>query len=448
MLKTSISKLVFVFLLASGNFLLAINEHEQSVELNIARNFIENLKRHNYEEAWEMCDKIVQSKISEEQIEQIWEGILDQYGDFSRIKTTTINPYQGMTKTDNLLQFRRGNLNARITIDTSHKIAGFFFSLASASEFKEPDYTNRNDFDEIDIKFGLEEWELQGKLCIPSGKGPFPAVVLVHGSGPHDMDETVGSNKPFRDIAWGLATRGVVVLRYDKRTYEYNDEFAEGDIETTLYNETIQDAVEAAKFLSKQNKVNKNSIFILGHSLGAMSLPLIAELDKISKGYIGLATSARTLDKLIESQYTYILNLDGILTEDEKNELDDMNKKLEYLRGSEFNKNSPADSLPLNIPANYWTEMLEYDIPGSFKRMSRPVLILQGMRDYQVTTEDYHILKESLSGKNNFEFNMFEKLNHLFIPGYGISKPEEYNEASNVDLEVIIYIANWIKTIK
>src|SRR5437868_1155092 len=76
---------------------------------------------------------------------------------------------------------------------------------------------NRDTFDEREVTVGKGEWELPGTLGLPKGSGPFPAVVLVQGSGPQDRDETMGVNKPFQDIAWGLASNGIAVLRYDKR---------------------------------------------------------------------------------------------------------------------------------------------------------------------------------------------------------------------------------------
>ena len=67
-----------------------------------------------------------------------------------------------------------------------------------------------------------------GTLSMPAGDGPFPAVVLVHGSGPNDRDETIGPNKPFKDLAWGLASQGIAVLRYDKRTKAHASQFTPG----------------------------------------------------------------------------------------------------------------------------------------------------------------------------------------------------------------------------
>ena len=67
-----------------------------------------------------------------------------------------------------------------------------------------------------------------GTVAVPHGAGPWPGVVLVAGSGSLDRDETIGRNKPFKDIAWGLASRGVAVLRFDKVTYTHAAQFSGG----------------------------------------------------------------------------------------------------------------------------------------------------------------------------------------------------------------------------
>src|SRR5213596_1729423 len=106
------------------------------------------------------------------------------------------------------------------------------------------------------------------------GDGPFAAVLLVHGTGPNDRDETIGPNKPFRDLAGGLASRGIAVLRYDKRTKAYSAEYAKkGSI--SIREEVIDDALAAIAFLRSQPRIDKERIFVIGHSLGAILVPEI-----------------------------------------------------------------------------------------------------------------------------------------------------------------------------
>ena len=140
---------------------------------------------------------------------------------------------------------------------------------------------------------------------MPKGKGPFPGLVLVQGSGPHDRDETVGGSKPFKDLAWGLASRGIAVLRYVKRTKQYPTI----DAAPTMTAETVDDAVRAAELLSRQSEIDLQRIFVLGHSQGGYMMPRIMQRDAGLAGVIVMAGNVRPLDELIVEQTEYLLSL-------------------------------------------------------------------------------------------------------------------------------------------
>ena len=106
---------------------------------------------------------------------------------------------------------------------------------------------------------------------MPNGAGPFPAVVLIHGSGPHDRDETIGPNKPFRDLADGLASRRIAVLRYEKRTRHHGGKMLGTTV--TIKEEVLDDAVAAAELLRQTPGLDPKRVFVVGHSLGAMLAP-------------------------------------------------------------------------------------------------------------------------------------------------------------------------------
>src|ERR1035441_9246797 len=117
-------------------------------------------------------------------------------------------------------KFPNQNINFRIIINSAGLVAGFF-QLPGGINWQRPEYSQPATFKEREVTVGQGEWKLSGTLTVPVGAGPFPAVVLVHGSGPNDRDETVGGAKVFKDLAEGLASRGIVVLRYEKRTLQY-----------------------------------------------------------------------------------------------------------------------------------------------------------------------------------------------------------------------------------
>ena len=109
---------------------------------------------------------------------------------------------------------------------------------------------------------------LPGTLTLPAGTARVPAVVLVHGSGPHDRDETVGVNKPFLDLAEGLAAQGIAVLRYEKRTRVAPLSFIGRRF--TVNDEVVDDAVAAVQLLRTEPGIDPARIVVVGHSLGAV----------------------------------------------------------------------------------------------------------------------------------------------------------------------------------
>ena len=109
--------------------------------------------------------------------------------------------------------FEKMPLDLHVVYDADGKIAGFFVDQPKVvHEFKATAYAKKDAFTESDVTVKTGDWAVPGTLSLPTGAGPFPAVVLVHGSGPNDRDGTIAATKVLRDLAWGLASQGVAVL--------------------------------------------------------------------------------------------------------------------------------------------------------------------------------------------------------------------------------------------
>jgi dienelactone hydrolase len=278
-----------------------------------------------------------------------------------------------------------------------------------------------------------------GTLSVPTGKGPFPAVVLVHGSGPNDRDETLGPNKPFRDLAWGLASKGIAVLRYEKRTRIHGDKLAMLP-KPTVQEETVDDAVAAAQLLRRTDGIDPRRVFVLGHSLGGMLIPRIGARDGEIAGLVVLAGLTRPMEETIVQQLSYLASLDGKVSDEEKKRLDQFQEQEARIKAL---TPESTESL-MGIPASYWLDLRGYNPPALAARLRQPLLILQGERDYQVTMEDYQAWKKGLAEKKNVTFKSYPSLNHLFIEGEGKVTPAEYEKAGHVAAAVIDDIAEWI----
>ena len=138
-----------------------------------------------------------------DRLETTWNELVAQVGAFETIEAAHV-VHQGRYATAVLTcKFASGRLDAKVSYDEKGEVAGLHFAPVSAP-YGDASYVDRTKFDEREVSIGSGEWVLPGTLALPKGTGPFRAVVLVHGSGPNDRDETVGANKPFKDLAGGL----------------------------------------------------------------------------------------------------------------------------------------------------------------------------------------------------------------------------------------------------
>ncbi len=292
---------------------------------------------------------------------------------------------------------------------------------------------------EISMPAEVNGMVLDGILTVPSRGEKFPVVMLVHGSGPSDMDETVYQNKPFRDIAHGLATYGIATYRYNKSTFAYPMKFAE-DTMITVYDETINDAVGISEMLRKVPQVDATRVYVLGHSLGGHVVPLIAKETELA-GYIIMAGNVRFLGELLAEQIPYLLQEDGVVSPEEQSYLDMVEAELAKLENlSIIPQNQPI----LGAYKNYWSFFVEYDALESAQAITRPVLVLQGERDYQVSMEEFALWQGAFGNSDTWQFISYPGLNHLMMTGTGPSYPSEYMIPGSVSSDVIEDIGKWI----
>jgi dienelactone hydrolase len=340
--------------------------------------------------------------------------------------------------------FAKGKLDFRIVLNGKNQVAGLRLQAHQDKKaaFPVPSYVNKKKFLELRVKVGKGKYPLDARLTLPHGQGKVPGVVLVHGSGAHDFDETIGPNKPFRDLAWGLSSRGVAVLRYVKRNKAWASVLMKRVNELTLKHEVLDDAIQAARQLLSHPRVHK--VFIVGHSLGGYAAPLIAQkAPKTVSGIVILAGNARPLETLILEQYRYILGLDGKYTKQEKAILAALKKKVKRVQSGNLKK-ATAKQLPLGLPPKYWAFLRSYSQTETAFQIKQPILVMQGGRDYQVTKKDFQMWKSGLSSKSNVSFKLYPTLNHLFMFGKGRSTPQEYRKAGHVSLQVIKDVVNWV----
>ncbi len=408
---------------------------------DLAEAFTTKLAAGDFPGAAGYFDANMKEQVSDRYLLKFWEQLEKQMGSFKNkigIQADEFHEYDTVLVT---MEFEEALLDMRLVFDADRRIAGF--QLLPAKDYCPPAYSEPANFKEREVTMGDDPWSLPGTLTVPSTQGPHPAVVLVHGSGPNDRDETVSANKPFKDLAWGLANRGIAVLRYEKRTLEHKIGMAVLADSITPKEETTDDAAAAVNLLQSQPEINADRIYVLGHSLGGTLAPRIASATDLA-GIIILAGSTRPLEDLYLEQIEFLTYLYGIPTPKEEENLQNVRKQVARVKDPNLSGDTPARELPMGIPASYWLYLLDYSPVQTAQTLNIPMLILQGERDYQVTMEDFAGWREALSDRHDVTFISYPFLNHLFIAGKGQPNPLEYLRSDNVAEDVVDDISSWI----
>jgi uncharacterized protein len=418
-----------------------------------AREFLTAMAKGDFQLAARDFDETMLKVSGPDKLEPMWTKQLPaQLGAFKKQGAARREQLQGYEIVLITCSFEKvATLDARIVFDKAGRIAGFgFVPTAPPVKYEPPAYADPAKFEETEVTVGSGEWALPGTLTMPKGAGPFPGLVLVHGSGPNSRDEELGPNKPFKDLAWGLATRGIAVLRYDKRSKVYGKKIlADPKLEATMTvkDETIDDALAAASLLQKTNGIDGKRVFILGHSLGGFLMPRIALAAAPLKvtGFISMAGLTRPLDDTIIRQMTYLYGLAGTnLSDEDKKKLEDIKADVGKIKALTDADRASTVKLVGAMPA-YWLDLRGYNPTEVAKSVKAPMLFLQGGRDYQVQAVDLENWKAALGSRKDVEFHLYPKLNHLFYEGEGLLTPLEYMQKhGSVAPYVVDDIASWI----
>ena len=293
------------------------------------------------------------------------------------------------------------------------------------------------------------EYPLNGLLTLPDGaSGPVPAVVMVHGSGSSNMDEKVMKLTPFKDLADGLAAHGIASIRYDKRTFVHGRKMMKANAAgMTVREETIEDVLLALAMLRADKRIDSDNIFILGYSMGAMLAPRADAEGGDVKGLIMMAGTPHRLEDIVirqlnQSRGTNLLL--GLVTRLEGKYFARKFDGLYELSDEEAKKKKFAG----NITLYYFKEMGQKTAADYLLESSKPVLIMQGGRDFQVLADDdFKAFKEQLADRGNITYKLYPELNHCFVPAIYddiLKASKEYSVERHIGEDVISDIAEFI----
>ena len=401
--------------------------------------YVSQFIKGNFGDFYKDCNETLQKGVTQDSLLKTWSSLTQAMGG---VGETVLGVYTRQNGNDIVVSTVEGPLfGIKVTIiyDADGKPSGIWTAIMPKNP---PEPKSSDTWEEVSVSVG--EMKLPGILTLPKNVEKPAVVILVQGSGSSDMNEALGKapNRPFEDIARGLAEQGVATLRYNKRTYQYPyGTFA------TIQDEVLDDAASAVKLLSTDGRVDAERIYLLGHSLGGMMAPKITADNLKIKGFISMAGTLRPIQDIMLDQNAAAITAAASLTEEQK-------KAMLAQAEAEIEKTKTltdgGTGYIMGVPASYWKSINAIDGKSIVKGLNVPMLILQGNSDFQVYTDkDYKLWQTTLAGRSNVTFKLYDGLSHLFmtnqISSNGAPDITLYDAPNHVAPQVIGDIASWVK---
>lgn len=407
---------------------------------NKANSFFTYMAEAKYDTAHAFFDESEQVKITPDNLKKLWDNINANLGKAEVLDAVSSKVQGEFFAVTVEGKFEKAEQNFVLMFNKKEKIVGLFMPPKAAAYIK-PAYADTTLYTEKPVYLQSLDHQLAAIITTPKNKTNFPVVVFVHGSGPGDMDETVGPNKPFKDLATGLAAKGIASIRYVKRTLIYQSEFNKA---FTVKEEVTDDALAAIALAKTVAGADQKSIYVFGHSLGGMLAPKLATLSPTLKGIILAAAPARKLADIIIDQNKYIIELSKDTTKATQTDLAAAIKEIEKSKLVKLAPNMKPDSVIIGLPASYWTDLNSYDQVATAKKLKQRILVFQGGNDFQVSMTDYNIWNAALGKSSKASVKLYPELNHLLSPQTEKAYTQQYQIPVNVSEKLIGDIALWI----
>ena len=361
-------------------------------EIAVAIAVVESLRAKDFAGALRPLGEAAKASLSEDALRDSWQKISRDAGICRAIEKvgTTMGP--GFTVVSVRCKTETAAFEVRVLFNGASpgKEAPLATGIVISHVWDLPPYADAAKFREEGTVVGAGKLSLPAALTLPVGPGPFPAVVLLHGAGPGDRDETIGGTKVFRDIAAGLASRGVAVLRFDKRSTAHPEDVAK-DSTFTFHDDTIDDARVAIAMLRKLPTIDKTKVFVFGHGEAGRLAPALANEDPTLAGLIIAAASTKTATA--------------------------------------------------GLPASYARSLRKYRAEEAARKAKMPILVVAGDHDPECSATDFRKWKNAVKGSPRAETKWLLGLNHLFVISTG---NDDHGKPANVAPELIDAVAAFV----
>ena len=402
-----------------------------------ASTFVELLIEDEFDDAYELVSDTFEAELPPEDLEAVWSQHIEPLGAFQGFTSVE---YQGETPEGAphvvaFASFDAGGVRFDIVFDDG-EVYGFF--LQPVGEWTPPAYIDDDAFTEEEVTLSAPgDCELGATLTRPTAEEA-PGIVLVHGSGDQDRDQTIGPNRTFKEIAQGLATQGIAVLRYDKRPYACSIERTTATVDDII----TDDAVTAIERLEDDDRIT--DVYVAGHSLGGRLAPRIAARGDVD-GVVLLAPSGEPVYEVLVRQNRHVFELDGELSDEEEAALAEVEALAERIRTLDIGDDEVLD-IAGGRGRSFFETLRAVEHTEAIVEVDVPTLLIQGGRDYLVTTDDdLPIWEAALDDVSEAEIVVFDDLNHRFQAGTDPATPQEWFEPEHpVDERVVETIAGFV----
>ncbi|RAK31254.1 hypothetical protein B0I29_11560 [Actinoplanes lutulentus] len=342
----------------------------------------------------------------------------------------------GLVRVEVAVTGERDGHTVIVTVDRAGILHGLRLAPAATSAWQPPRYARQGKFDEHDVIVGSGPLAVRGTVSMPHRRTLVAGVVLLGGGGPFDRDQSIGPNKPLKDLAWGLASRGVAVLRMDKVTHTHPDLASASGF--TMVEEYLPAALAALDLLRRHPGVASERVYLLGHSAGGRAAPRVAAADGSVAGLIILAGDAAPLPQAVVRAVRHLAAEQP--GPDSQAAIEAISRQAALADSPDLSPAVPAADLPFGWPASYWLDLRDYDQVATAASLNLPMLILQGGRDYQVTVaDDLARWRGALASRSSVTFRVYQSNDHFFFHSRG-RRPDQH-----VDRAVIADIAAWVQ---
>jgi hypothetical protein len=304
---------------------------------------------------------------------------------------------------------------------------------------------------------------LSGTLTLPPGSGPFLVAILLHGSGPHDRDETLLGHRPFLVLADHLTRKGIAVLRFDKR----GNGKSTGDYANATTEDFASDCQSAIAYLKTRKDIDSKRIGLIGHSEGGIIAPMVAARSKDVAWIVLLAGPGLNGEDSLLLQSKAILRTTGVnegqiattlnfnkqtyaLVRQQTNREALESKLADLVQSSGMSLTLPSSALQLQMSmlvSPWFRYFLDYDPVPALQKTQCPVLALNGEKDLQVPAqENLASIGKALQtgGNKDFQITPLPGLNHLF-QHCPTGSPTEYGAIEEtIAPEALDAVSDWV----